>query len=262
MMRALWTASTGMMAQQMNVDVISNNLANVNTTGFKKSRCDFQDLLYSTIKSAGTEIGGGQEVPTGIQIGNGSKPISTQRIFTQGDLINTENPYDLVIEGDGFFQILLPDGETGYTKNGGMRIDSEGRMCTGDGYILQPEITIPSTATEVSVGLDGTVSIVEEGVAEPQIVGNIELATFPNPAGLSSEGHSVYKETGASGSPVTGTPGEDGLGGLLQGFLEMSNVKVVEEMINLITGQRAYEINAKAITTADDMLQVVNRLKS
>ena len=261
MMRSMWTAATGMMAQQLNVDVISNNLANVNTTGFKKSRCDFQDLLYTTIKSAGTDIGGGMEVPTGIQVGNGTKPLSTQRIFTQGDLINTENPYDLVIEGDGFFQVLNPDGETVYTRNGGLKIDSEGRMCTGDGYLLQPEITIPTTATEVSIGVDGTVSVIESGVAEPTEVGNIELAMFPNPAGLMSKGHSLYEETGASGSATTSTPGEDGSGTILQGFLEMSNVKVVEEMINLITGQRAYEINAKAITTADDMLQVVNRLK-
>lgn len=261
MIRAMWTAATGMMAQQMNVDVISNNLANVNTTGFKKSRCDFQDLLYTTIKGAGSEAGGGLEIPTGIQVGNGSKPLSTQRLFTQGDLVNTENPYDIVIEGDGFFQVLRTNGEVGYTKNGGFKIDSEGRLCTGDGYTLQPEVIIPSDVVEVSIGLDGTVAVTQSGGQEPQTIGNVELAMFSNPAGLMSVGHSIYEESAASGAPIVVTPGSDGAGSLLQGFLEMSNVKVVEEMINMITGQRAYEINAKAITTADDMLQTVNRLK-
>lgn len=262
MIRAMWTAASGMIAQQMNVDVISNNLANVNTTGFKKSRCDFQDLLYSTLKSAGAEIGGGLEVPTGIQVGSGVMTSATQRIFTQGDFMNTENPFDIVIEGDGFYQVLRQNGEIGYTKNGGMKIDAEGRLCTGEGFILQPEITIPSDATEVTIGLDGTVTVITPGVNEPQEIGNIELALFSNPAGLKSAGRSIYEETAASGAPIVATPGEDGAGSVLQGFLEMSNVKVVEEMINMITGQRAYEINSKAITTADDMLRTVNSLKN
>jgi len=261
MMRALWTAATGMNAQQMNVDVIANNLANVNTTGFKKSRVDFQDLLSSVIRPAGVEAASGMTVPTGIEIGNGTMPMSTQRLFTQGDFMNTENPLDMVIEGDGFFAVLRPNGEVGYTKNGAFKLDADGRLVTGDGYPLQPEVTIPTDATEVHIGVDGTVSVLLTGQDEPQTIGNIELVTFANPAGLKSIGHSLYEPTGASGDSVTGTPGEEGFGTILQGFLEMSNVKVVEEMINMIVGQRAYEINSKAITAADEMLSAATRLR-
>jgi flagellar basal-body rod protein FlgG len=261
MMRALWTAATGMSAQQMNVDLIANNLANVNTTGFKKSRIDFQDLLSSVLRPAGVESASGMQIPTGIEIGNGVMPMSTQRLFTQGDLTNTANPLDLVIEGEGFFSVLRPNGEIGYTKNGAFKPDGEGRLVTGDGYALQPEITIPTDAKEVYIGVDGTVSVLLSGQEEPQVIGNIELVTFANPAGLKSAGHSLFEPTGASGDAVTGTPGEDGFGTILQGFLEMSNVKVVEEMINMIVGQRAYEINGKAITAADEMLSTATRLR-
>ena len=261
-MRALWTAATGMMAQQTNVDVISNNLANVNTTGFKKSRANFQDLLYSTLKTPGVQMGGGMELPVGIQIGSGVRTESVSKVFTQGDFASTENPYDLVIEGDGFFQVMQPNGETGYTRGGSFKVDSQGRLCTGEGYTMTPAITIPQDATEVSVGADGTVSASYPNQAAATVVGNITIAKFSNPSGLLAAGHGIYKESSASGAPQVGAPGENGSGTIMQGFLEMSNVKVVEEMINMITGQRAYEINAKAVTTSDEMLSTANRLKA
>lgn len=261
MIRALWTAATGMNAQQMNVDVIANNLANVNTTGFKKSRIDFQDLMYSTMRAAGTEVSSGLKIPTGIQVGNGSRPIATQKIFSQGDFTQTGNSLDVVIEGDGFFQVTMPDGSTAYTRDGAFKTDSDGKIVTSDGFVLQPEITIPSNATEVNIGLDGTVTAVISGESEAQALGNIELAKFVNPAGLKSIGKNLYEVTAASGEAVTGTPGTDGMGSLNQGYLEMSNVKVVEEMVNMIVAQRAYEVNAKAIQSADEMLQLANQIR-
>jgi flagellar basal-body rod protein FlgG len=261
MIRSLWTAASGMQAQTTNIDVISNNLANVNTSGFKRSRADFQDLLYDTLRPAGTSSGGGSEVPTGIQIGHGTRTVSTQKIFMQGDFQNTQNELDIAIEGQGFFQIIQANGDIGYTRAGNFKMDSEGRMVSPDGLLLEPEITIPTDAIAVSIGSDGTISVLQAGQSAPSDIGTIELARFVNPAGLQSIGRNLFIPTGASGDATTGTPGEDGFGTLAQGFLEMSNVSVVDEMVNMITAQRAYEINSKAIQAADDMLQTANNLK-
>ena len=259
MIRSLWTAATGMEAQQMNVDVISNNLANVNTTGFKKSRIDFQDLLYNTLKAAGTEAASGIQIPTGIQIGNGCRTVSTQKLFSQGDFAQTANPFDLVIEGDGFFEVRRVDGSTAYTRDGALKINSDGAIVTSDGFFVQPEISIDPLATEVTIGLDGTVTTIIDG--ESSSPGKITLAKFMNPAGLKSVGKNLFEATDASGAAVTGIPGIEGRGTVLQGFLEMSNVKVVEEMVNMIIAQRAYEINSKAVQNADQMLQMAAALK-
>ena len=261
MIRSLWTAATGMQAQTSNIDVISNNLANVNTSGFKRSRADFQDLLYETVRPAGTSTAGGSEVPTGIQFGHGTRTVATQKIFMQGNFQHTQNELDMAIEGDGFFQITQANGDIAYTRAGNFKIDSEGRLVSPDGLLMEPEITIPVDAMAVSIGTDGEVSVLQPGSTAPVVVGNIELADFVNPAGLQSIGRNMYLQTAASGDPTTGTPGVDGFGTIAQGYLEMSNVSVVDEMVNMITAQRAYEINSKAIQTADDMLQIVNSLK-
>ncbi len=261
MIRGLWTASTGMQAQQLNIDVIANNLANVNTSGFKKSRPDFQDLMYQTIIQAGTTSGVGNEIPTGIQVGLGTRPVAVQKIFTQGDYQETGNDLDIAIEGDGFFQVLQPDGTTSYTRAGAFKLDSTGAMVTSDGYPLQPAITIPTDTTAVTITDDGTVSVLQAGQTASTQVGTIELASFSNPAGLKAIGKNLFLETDASGAVVLGTAGTDGLGTISQGFLEMSNVSVVEEMVNMIVGQRAYEVNSKAIQTADEMLQTANNVK-
>lgn len=261
MIRALWTGATGMHTQQINTDVIANNLANVNTTGFKRGRCDFQDLLYQTLRMAGTTTSTGTEVPTGIQIGHGARTVAVQKIMQQGDFMQTLNELDLTIEGRGFFQILQPDGEIGYSRAGSFKLDSDGRVCNSDGYPLDPEISIPEDTMNISIGPDGTVSALQAGETVASEVGNIELVMFPNEGGLQSIGRNIYLVTDASGDPITGVPGEDGLGTIAQGFLEMSNVSVVEEMVNMIVNQRAYEINSKVIQTSDDMLQVANNLK-
>lgn len=262
MMRGLFTAATGMIAQQLNVDTIANNLANVNTTGFKKSRVNFQDLLYETLKPAGTETAAGETIPEGIQIGHGVRPASIAKLFTQGDFIQTGNALDLVIEGNGFFEVELPDGTSAYTRDGSFRIDQNGQVVTVDGYPLQPGINIPEDFTQLNIGSDGVVSALVQGEAQPQNVGNIELTRFVNPAGLdASLGRNLLKETEASGAPVIGQPGLDGLGTLEQGFLENSNVQVVDEIIRLITAQRAYEANSTVIQSSDDMLQVANNIK-
>lgn len=261
MIRSLWTAATGMAAQQLNIDVISNNLANVNTPGFKKSRVDFQDLLYQTLRTAGTTEAQGSMVPTGIQVGLGTRPAAITRIFSQGDFQQTNNPLDLVIEGDGFFQVLLPNGTTAYTRDGTFKLDSQGRIVTADGYPLDPEITIPAEATSISIGSDGTVSVTMAGQTTPQELGQIQIAKFINPAGLNNLGRNLLAPTAASGEPIVDTPGLNGLGTIAYGFVEMSNVKVVEEMVNMIVAQRAYEVNSKAIQTADDMLSIANNLR-
>lgn len=261
MIRALWTAGTGMISQQLNIDTISNNLANVNTTGFKKMRVEFQDLLYQTIRTAGSSSSQGIQLPTGLQVGHGSRPVATTKLFTQGDIVQTDNPLDLVIEGDGFFQVQMPDGSNAYTRDGAFKVDSTGRIVTSEGYLLQPEITVPDGTTTINVGSDGTVTAEVPGQSAPQNIGQIELATFINPAGLTNFGKGLYLQSGASGDPVTGTPGTQGIGTLIQGSLEMSNVKVVEEMINMIVAQRAYEVNSKAIQAADEMLQTANNLR-
>ncbi|OGP21326.1 MAG: flagellar basal-body rod protein FlgG [Deltaproteobacteria bacterium GWA2_55_10] len=261
MIRALWTASTGMEAQQMNIDIIAHNLANVNTTGFKKSRADYQDLLYQEIKSAGASSSPSTMVPTGIQIGQGVRTVSTEKVFTQGNFKQSGNPLDIAIEGDGFFQISRPDGSTGYTRTGEFKVDSEGRLVTSDGYLLEPQITIPSDALAITISADGIVSVTQPGISVPTQVGNMELARFINSSGLQPIGKNLYTETAASGVATVAAPGTDGLGTLAQGFLEMSNVSVVEEMVNMIAAQRAYEINSKSIQTTDEMLQTANGMK-
>ncbi len=261
MLRALWTAATGMKAQQLFVDTIANNLANVNTTGFKKSRVDFQDLLYQTIKVAGTKAPGGGQIPIGIQIGHGVQAVSIERLFSQGEITETQNPLDLVIEGDGFFQVLQADGTTAYTRDGSFKLDKDGRMVTASGLPLEPEITIPPEATNITISHDGTVSVLTPGTTAPQDIGNITLVKFINPGGLKSLGYNLYQATDASGESINGTPGLDGFGTVAQGYLEMSNVQVVEEMTNMIIAQRAYEINSKAIQMSDEMLRIANNLR-
>jgi flagellar basal-body rod protein FlgG len=261
MIRCLWTAASGMQAQNTNIDVISNNLANVNTAGFKRSRAEFQDLLYQTMRPPGVTSANGTQMPTGIQIGHGTRTVSTQKLFIQGDFQQTQNDLDLAIEGRGFFQITQPNGDIAYTRAGNFKIDSEGRMVTADGYLIEPEITLPTDTLSVSIATDGTVSVLQPGQTSPTDVGNIQLARFVNPAGLESIGRNLFVRTDASGDAITGTPGQEGYGTLAQGNLEMSNVSVVDEMVNMITAQRAYEVNSKAIQTADDMLQVANNLK-
>lgn len=261
MIRALYTSSTGMQAQQLNLDAVANNLANVNTAGFKRTRVDFQDLLYQTYRAPGTAGAQGTVIPTGIQVGHGTRPVATQRIFSQGDFQQTENPLDLVIEGNGFFQVLRPDGTTAYTRAGAFKKDGTGRIVTSEGYPLQPAVTIPADATAVTVASDGTVSVTVASQSSAQQVGTLQLARFTNPAGLSSIGRSLFTPTQASGDAVVGNPGSEGMGTLAQGLLEQSNVKVVEEMVAMITTQRAYEANAKAIQTADEMLGMSNNLR-
>ncbi len=261
MLRSLWIAATGMQAQSLNIDVIANNLANVNTTGFKGSRADFQDLLYETIRMAGSASSEGTEVPTGIQLGHGVRPAAVQKIFIQGDYQHTGNELDIAVEGDGFFQVLRPSGEVAYTRAGSFKIDSEGRIATSDGFLMEPEIAVPSDTRAISIGTDGTVSVLQGGSSDSVEIGTIELARFINPAGLDSIGRNMYLTTAASGDVVTGTAGDNGFGTISQGYLEMSNVSVVDEMVSMITAQRAYEINSKSIQTADDMLQIANNLK-
>ncbi|MFH1625982.1 MAG: flagellar basal-body rod protein FlgG [Pseudomonadota bacterium] len=260
MIRAIWIGASGMEAQQLNVDVISNNLANVNTAGFKRSRADFQDLLYQTLRPAGVASSSSTQIPTGMQLGQGTRPVAIQKIFMQGDYQQTGNDLDMAIDGSGFFQVLQPNGEVAYTRAGSFKMDSEGRVVTSDGYTLEPEITIPSDTLSITVGTDGTVSVMQAGQTDPTEVGTIQLAKFANPAGLNSIGRSLYLPTSASGEASTGTPGSSGFGTISQGYLEMSNVSVVEEMVNLIIGQRAYEVNSKAIQTADQMLQMANNI--
>lgn len=261
MIRSLWTAATGMEAQQMNIDTIANNLANVNTSGFKRSRVDFQDLLYQTIKEAGVATTSSTVQPAGIQVGLGVKPAGIVKNFSQGNFKQTGNPLDIAIAGDGFFQVSMPDGTTAYTRSGAFKVDNNGRLVTSDGYTMSPEITIPSDTLSVSVGNDGTVSVLEQGQDTPTQIGQIQTAHFINPAGLDAIGHNLFKETDASGNATVGNPGNDGLGTLEQGVLEMSNVSVVQEMVEMIAGQRAYETNSKAIQTSDEMLQTANNLK-
>jgi len=261
MIRALWTAASGMMAQQLNIDTISNNLSNVNTTGFKKNRAEFEDLIYQTTAEAGTPVATGLTLPTGIQVGLGVRPSATQKLFMQGNIYQTENPLDIAIEGDGFFQVMLPDGTIAYTRDGSFKLDANGNVVTSDGYFIEPPITIPQNATSISISPEGVVSVKVPGQVAAQNVGQIQLARFVNPAGLKAVGDNLFKETDASGAPIVANPGTNGMGNLRQGFLEASNVQVVEEMVKLITAQRAYESNSKSIQTADDMLRIANGLK-
>ena len=257
MMRALNTAASGMAAQQTSVDVIAHNMANVNTTGFRKQRAEFEDLIYQTIRTPGGTTGEGQKLPTGIQIGEGVRIVSTTQMHMQGSLLQTGSNLDLAIEGDGFFQITKPGGEIAYTRAGNFRVDADGRLVTVDGYEVEPAITIPTDATSVSISPNGTVSVTTPGQNSTQDVGELTIAGFVNPAGLLAVGRTMFMPTDASGEAIVGKPGEDGLGTLASGFLEASNVEVVNEMIDLIASQRAYEINQRVITAADEMLRRV-----
>jgi flagellar basal-body rod protein FlgG len=250
-----------MQSQQKNIDVVSNNLANVNTTGFKKSRADFQDLMYQNLKTTGSPSTNSTQIPTGIQIGLGSRLAAVTKIFTTGDFTQSGNELDMAIQGDGFFQIQQPDGTTAYTRSGAFKKDSQGRVVTSDGHPLLPEIVIPANATKINIGSDGTFSAIQAGQSTPTTLGNIQLATFSNPAGLSALGQNLFTPTDASGAATTGTPGQTGIGTIGQGFLEMSNVSVAEEMVNMIIGQRAYEVNSKAVQASDEMLQTANNLR-
>ena len=261
MVRSLFTAATGMIAQQTQVDVTSDHIANGNTMGYKKNRAEFADLMYQVMSYAGTPTSTTTTHPTGIEVGLGVRPQAITKIHSQGYFKETGNNLDMVIAGNGFFQVQMPDGTTAYTRNGAWKLDSDGNIVNDDGLQLVPNITIPADATQISIGIDGTVSVLQPGAAEMQQVGQIEIVNFINPAGLHSSGDNLFLETGASGAPIIGIAGQDGLGQIKQGFVEMSNVQLVEEMTELITGQRAYEANSKAITTSDAMLQTTNELK-
>ena len=250
-----------MIAQQTQIDTTSNNISNVNTIGYKKQRAEFADLMYQVMEYAGTATSGTSVSPTGIEVGLGVRPTAIAKIFTQGNFKETGNPLDMAITGNGFFQIQLPDGTTGYTRNGSFKLDNDGNVVNSDGYRLLPEIVIPEDATQISIGVDGIVSVLQAGATEMTQVGQIELANFVSPAGLHSLGDNNFINTASSGDPINSIPGLNGLGQTRQQFVEMSNVQLVEEMTDLITGQRAYEANSKAIVTSDEMLQTVNGLK-
>ncbi len=259
MNQALWVAKTGLDAQQMRMTVVSNNLANVNTTGFKRGRVVFEDLLYQNQGQAGGSTSENTESPTGTMLGTGVRVVATEKMHTQGGHIETGNGMDMLIRGRGFFQILLPDGNMAYSRDGAFRIDSEGRMVNAAGYELQPGITVPPDAQSISISSDGLVEATLAGQPDPITVGTIQLADFINPAGLEPQGKNLYTETAASGSPQIGTPGLDGIGEIIQGALEGSNVNVVEELVNMIETQRAYEMNSKAISTNDQMMQFLTQ---
>jgi flagellar basal-body rod protein FlgG len=258
MIRALWTAATGMEAQQISQDVIANNLANVNTVGFKKGRADFQDLMYQLYSKAGAETSDGGQMPVGVEIGMGVKPVAVQKMFAQGDYMQTDNQFDFALEGDGFFQ-LEDNGRTVYTRAGNFKIDKDGVLSNTEGLKMTPEVSIPQNTVHFTIDSGGTWTAADEN-GDSLSTGRIELAKFINPAGLTSMGRNLYDSTEASGDATAGNPGEEGLGTISQRFLEMSNVNVVDEMVRMIVGQRAYEINSKAIQTADEMLQMANSL--
>jgi flagellar basal-body rod protein FlgG len=259
-MRALYTGATGMMAQQYNLDTVANNLANVNTTGFRQNQARFQDLIYQTLRAPGSPIGAAV-VPVGQDVGLGTKVGSSEKVFTQGSLKQTDNPLDLAIEGQGFFQITLPDGTVAYTRDGSFKEDGNGAMVTADGYFLSPQITIPQNALQVQVGPDGTVTAQTPGTTTPITLGQISLVRFTNPAGLAPLGKNLLSQTGASGTPIISQPGLNGAGTLQGGYVENSNVSVVQEMVNMIVAQRAYEANSKSITTAEQMLSTAVNTK-
>ncbi|MBL7048048.1 MAG: flagellar basal-body rod protein FlgG [Nitrospira sp.] len=261
MQRSMFIAATGMEAQRLNIDVVSNNLANVNTNGYKKSRADFQELLYHGIQSAGAASASGTEVPTGIQVGLGVKPAAVQKLFQQGDFVSTGNNLDMTIEGKGFFQVTTPEGNTAYTRAGSFKLDSSGNLVNSDGYQMEPAITIPEDATSITITPDGTVSVLQSGSSTPTDVGQMQLAQFVNAGGLEAIGKNLYLPSGSSGTATTGSPGSGGLGTINQGFLELSNVNVVEEMVNMIVSQRAYEMNSKVVQTSDEMLSMANNIK-
>lgn len=259
MSQALWIAKTGLDAQQTRMSVISNNLANVNTTGFKQDRAVFEDLLYQTIRQPGAQSSTSTQLPSGLMLGTGVRTVATEKQHTQGNIIQTENGLDMAIQGRGFFQILMPDGAISYTRDGTFQLDSDGQIVMSNGNPLEPSITVPSDSLSLTVGTDGTVSTLQAGQTSPTIIGNIELADFVNPTGLQPVGENLFKESAASGTATTGTPGLTGIGTIVGGALETSNVNVVTELINMIETQRAYEMNSKAISTADQMLQYASQ---
>jgi flagellar basal-body rod protein FlgG len=260
MIRSLWIAKTGLDAQQTQMDTIANNLANVSTSGFKRSRAVFEDLLYQNMRQPGAQTSQQTQLPSGLQVGTGVRTVATERIFTQGNLQQTSNDKDLAIQGNGFFQVLMPDGTTGYTRDGSFQVDSQGQMVTASGFVIQPAITVPANTQSITVGRDGTVSVTQAGTTAATQIGQLQLATFMNAAGLESKGENLYVETVASGNASTTTPGTNGAGMITQGYVETSNVNVAEELVNMIQTQRAYEINSKAITTSDQMLQKLTQL--
>jgi flagellar basal-body rod protein FlgG len=260
-MQSLWTAATGMIAQQTVIDVIANDLANANTPGYKRVRADFHDLPYEVLAQPGVTSPGGAAVPTGVQIGLGARIAGTDRLFLQGSLVQTGNPLDVAIQGDGFLQVTLPDGTIGYTRDGSLRVNGQGQLVTVDGYLVQPAITIPQNATAVTIGPDGTVSVQVAGQQAPQQVGQIQLARFVNPAGLQAIGHNLFTPTQASGAPIVAAPGQQGAGTLQQGFLEQSNVSIVDEMVALIGAERAYEAMSKVVQATDQMMQMANTMR-
>ncbi len=260
MIRSLYIAQTGLQAQQTNLDVISNNLANVSTNGFKASRAQFQDLLYQTVRQPGAQSSQQTELPSGLQIGTGVTPVAAERLHTQGNLSQTGNPLDVAIQGNGLLQVLLPDGTTAYTRDGSLQQNAQGQLVTASGYPIQPAITIPANALAVTIGTDGTVSVTQPGSANGTQIGTLQLANFINPAGLQSQGNNLYLQTASSGTPTNGTPGLNGLGTLNQGSVETSNVNVVTELVNMIQVQRAYEMNSKAVSASDDMLQKLTQM--
>lgn len=260
MIRSLWIARTGLDAQQTQLDVIANNLANVSTNGFKRQRAVFADLLYQNLRQPGAQSSQQTQIPTGLQLGTGARPVSTAHIFTQGSLQKTDNALDVAVNGNGFLQILLPDGTTGYTRDGSFQKDNQGQIVTSDGYPLSPNITIPANAISVTIGTDGTVSVTQSGSAATTQIGSIQLATFINPAGLLSIGQNLFLETAASGTPTPNTPGTNGAGIVNQGYVETSNVNVAEELVSMIQTQRAYELNSKVVSTSDAMLGRLTQL--
>lgn len=257
MNKAMWIAMTGLEAQQTRLSVISNNLANVNTTGFKRDRAVFEDLLYQTVRQPGAQSSQDTQLPSGMMLGTGVRTVATEKMHTQGNIVQTSNSLDVAVQGRGFLQVLMPDGTIAYTRDGAFQSDSSGQLVTASGYLIQPAITIPDNAQSLTIGSDGTVSVQVQGQAAPSQVGTLQLADFINPAGLQPIGQNLFLETGSSGSPSAGNPGLNGLGTLVQGALETSNVNSVEELVNMIEAQRAYEMNSKAISTADRMLQFV-----
>ena len=256
---ALWTAKTGLDAQQTRMQVISNNLANTNTTGFKRDRAVFQDLLYQTVRQPGAQSSQDTQLPSGLSTGTGVRVVSTEKLFSQGNLSQTDDPLDMAIQGRGFFEVITPDGSPAYTRDGSFQLDSQGQMVTATGYVLQPGITIPENATAITLGQDGTVTASVPGNATPAQLGVVTLTDFVNPPGLQAIGGNLFQETASSGAPIQGTAGIDGLGNLIQGAVETSNVNVVEELVSMIETQRAYEISSKAISTTDGMLQYINQ---
>jgi flagellar basal-body rod protein FlgG len=260
MIKSLYTAASGMAAQQTNLDNISSNISNVNTTGYKRSRIEFEDLIYETLKKT-APTAQGNTTPSELQVGGGTKAVASVKNFEQGTPVNSGNPLDMMISGEGFFQVLMPDGSMNYTRDGSWKVTSEGKIVNAEGLPLEPPITLPSDTASVSINTEGKIMVTTASSKDPVEVGQIELARFMNPVGLSNQGGNLYKQTIASGDPVIGQPGLEGLGSINQGYLEASNVKIVDEMINMITAQRAYELNSKSVKTADDMIGIASGLK-